>query len=137
MHPYLTQAELLKKSKDAGLVPMAYSPFGSLSYVELGDATTDESVLELQAVKDIAAKHSKTPGQIILRWGVQRGTTVIPKTSKKERLIENLSIFDFVLSEEEMATISGLNKNKRYCDASTWGTDYEAAIKPNFNPYID
>ena len=137
MHPYLSQEELLKASKGAGLVPMAYSPFGSLSYVELGDATAEESVLELSAVKDIAIKHSKTPGQIVLRWGVQRGTTVIPKTSKKERLAENLAIFDFVLSEEEMAAISSLNKDKRYCDASTWGTDYEAVIKPHFNPYVD
>ena len=116
---------------------MAYSPFGSLSYVEIGDATAEESVLELQAVKDIAIKHSKTPGQIILRWGVQRGTIVTPKTSKKERLVENMSIFDFGLSEEEMATISGLNKGKRYCDASTWGAEFEAAIKQGFNPYSD
>ena len=116
---------------------MAFSPFGSLSYVEIGDATPEESVLELQAVKDIAARHSKTPGQIVLRWGIQRGTILIPKTSKKERLVENISIFDFTLSEEEMATISGLNKGKRYCDASTWGTEYEAAIKDGFNPYSD
>ena len=88
-------------------------------------------------VKEIAANHSKTPGQIILRWGVQRGTTVIPKTSKKERLVENMSLFDFALTEEEMRIISGLNKNKRYCDASTWGAEYEAAIKPDFNPYSD
>ena len=49
-------------SKEAGLVPMAYSPFGSLSYVELGDATKEESVLELAKVKEIASAHGKTPG---------------------------------------------------------------------------
>ena len=67
MHPYLTQEELLKASKGAGLVPMAYSPFGSLSYVELGDATVEESVLQLSAVKDIAVKHSKTPAATPVR----------------------------------------------------------------------
>ena len=57
-------------SKEAGLVPMAYSPFGSLSYVELGDATKEESVLELAKVKEIANAHGKTPGQVVLRWGI-------------------------------------------------------------------
>ena len=78
---------------------MAYSPFGSLSYVELGDATKEESVLELAQIKEIANAHGKTPGQVVLRWGIQRGTVVIPKTSKKERLLENLQIFDFSLTE--------------------------------------
>ena len=64
---------------------MAYSPFGSLSYVEIGDATKEESVLELSQIKQIANSHGKSSGQIVLRWGIQRGTVVIPKTSKKER----------------------------------------------------
>jgi D-xylose reductase len=51
-----------------------------------------------------------------LRWGVQRGTAIIPKTTSKERLIENLSIFDFNLSEEEMKAINALDRNHRYND---------------------
>ena len=62
---------------------------------------------------------------------------MIPKTSKKERLLENIQIFDFNLSEQEMKSISALNTNKRYCDAATWGAEYEAAIKDGFNPYSD
>lgn len=84
-------------------------------------------------MKDIAAKHNKTPAQVILRWGVQRGTCVIPKTSKVERLTENISLFDFVLSEEEMKTISGFDLNKRYNDP---GVFCEAAFG-TFCPIYD
>jgi len=53
---------------------------------------------------------------VVLRWGVQRGTAIIPKTSKVERMVENISLFDFQLTQEEMTQISGLNKNRRFND---------------------
>ena len=63
-----------------------------------------------------ARARNKSPAQVLLRWGVQRGTAVIPKSSKVERVIENISIFDFNLSQEEMGVIDGLNKDRRFND---------------------
>ena len=115
-HPYLTQERLIETAKYYGLEVTAFSPLGALSYVELSMAGENESVL-LQPVVQAAAKRlNKTPAQIVLRWGIQRGTSIIPKTSKPERLLENLALFDFVLSEDEMAAISALNKNQRFND---------------------
>lgn len=116
MHPYLTQEKLLRMASEHGIVVTAYSPLGAGSYVELGGSTMEESALREQVVVDIASKYNKTPAQILLRWGVQRGTAVIPKSSKLSRLVENISIFDFELTAEEMALISGLNKNRRFND---------------------
>jgi D-xylose reductase len=75
-----------------------------------------ESVITQQAVVDIAEAHGKTPAQVVLRWGVQRDTVVITKSTKTERLQENINIFDFTLSDDEMAAISALNRNRRFND---------------------
>ncbi len=61
-------------------------------------------------LKEIAAKHNKSVGQVILRWNVQRGVVVIPKSTHKERIIENVNIWDFALSEDEMKQISSLDQ---------------------------
>ena len=95
---------------------MAFSNLGAASYFELDMAKPGESLLELDLVKGIAAKHGKTPAQILLRWAVQRCTIAIPKSVKHERLVENIAIFDFNLSEEDMNSISSLNENKRFND---------------------
>ena len=58
----------------------------------------------------------RTPAQVLLRWGVQRGTAIIPKTSNVERLAENIALYDFELTAAEMSDISALNKNRRYND---------------------
>ena len=79
-------------------------------------ATQNDSCLEEPLVKELAAKYGRTPAQIVLRWAVQRGTAVIPKTSKEERLRENIDIFGFNLSAEEMQQVAGLNKNRRFND---------------------
>ena len=81
---------------------MAYSNFGSLSYVELNMATEADTCLLAPAIVEPAKKYRKTPAQITLRWAIQRGTVVIPKTTKPERLVENISLFDFSLTAEEM-----------------------------------
>jgi D-xylose reductase len=116
MHPYLAQEKLLRFCRTKGISVTAYSNLGAGSYVPLGMAAIEESCLNEQTIKDIAAKHGRTPAQIVLRWGVQRGTAVIPKTTSKERLLENLSILDFNLSEEEMKAITGLDKHRRFND---------------------
>lgn len=79
-------------------------------------ATTQQSCLEEELVKKLAAKYKRTPAQIVLRWAVQRGTAIIPKTTKPERMDENIDLFNFSLTSEEMLSISKLNKNMRFND---------------------
>jgi D-xylose reductase len=116
MHPFLTQEKLLRYCKEQGIGVTAFSPLGAASYYQIGMAGEGESALEQGVVIEIAARHGKSPAQVLLRWGVQRGTAVIPKSTKVERLRENLDIFGFELSAEEMAAIAGLNRNRRFND---------------------
>jgi len=132
-HPYLTQERLIKLAQDYGMTVTAFSPLGALSYVSLDMATENESVLETDAAKTAAARLGKTPAQVVLRWGVQRGTAIIPKTARKERLKENLALFDFELSAEEMQAISALNSNRRFNDPAVF---CEAAFN-TFYPIYD
>ena len=76
----------------------------------------DDSIINKDVIKKIANEHGKTPAQIVLRWGLQRGTAIIPKTIRFDRLKENISIFDFSLSSSQMSSISALNCNRRYND---------------------
>jgi D-xylose reductase len=116
LHPYLTQEKLIRFCREERIAVTSFSPLGAPSYVPLGMATADESVMTESVVKAASARTGKTPAQVLLRWGVQRGTAVVPKTSCVERLAENLAVLDFELSEEEMATISALNRDRRFND---------------------
>lgn len=115
-HPYLTQEKLIRFCAEEDIAVTAFSPLGALSYLELDMAQANESVLVQPTVVAIAERLGRTPAQVVLRWGVQRGNAIIPKTSKPERLIENAALFDFELSGEDMAAINGLNKNQRFND---------------------
>lgn len=115
-HPYLTQERLIRLAQENDIAVTAFSPLGAGSYVELSMATSNDSVLNQPVVQAIARRVQRTPAQVVLRWGIQRGTSVIPKTSRVERLPENLSVFDFSLSNDDMAAISALNQNRRFND---------------------
>jgi D-xylose reductase len=115
-HPYLTHEKLFRFCREQKIAFTAFSPLGAASYFSLGMATESESVLNEPVIRDAAARLGKTPAQIVLRWGVQRGTAIIPKTTRPERLRENLAIYDFELSSIEMDAISGLNRNRRFND---------------------
>lgn len=132
-HPYLTQEALLRLARQYGLAVTAFSPLGAASYVELEMAADTDSVLTEPVVAGAAARLDRSPAQIVLRWALQRGTAVIPKTSRRERLRENLALFDFSLNEEEMAGISALNRNRRFNDP---GVFCEAAFN-TFHPIYD
>ena len=119
-HPYLTQERLLRLARQYHLAVTAFSPLGALSYVPLDMAEAGESVLEQPVVKDISARLQRSPAQVVLRWGIQRGTAIIPKSSNPDRLRENLALFDFSLGEQDMAAISALNRNRRYNDPAVF-----------------
>ncbi len=107
-HPYLYQKELLEFSLKNGTRLIAYRPFGK------GQLLEDEPLFA-----SIGKGHNKTAGQVVLRWIIQKNIPVIPKASSEDHIRENLALFDFELSNKEMAQIDGLNKNFRYC-AREW-----------------
>lgn len=100
-HPLLTQKELLAYCKEKGIQLEAWSPLmrGHLDHPTL---------------TELARKYGKTPAQIVLRWDLQTGVVTIPKSVREERIRENADIFDFTLSEEDMAAIDAMNENRRF-----------------------
>jgi D-xylose reductase len=116
LHPFLAQEKLLRFCDENHIAVTGFSPLGAQSYFSLNMAKEDESVLEQPIVREVALRHAKTPAQVVLRWGVQRGTAVVPKTSRPERLRENLDIFDFELSPEEVRAIGSLDRHRRFND---------------------
>lgn len=132
LHPYLAQEKLLRFCRQEGIAVTGFSPLGASSYVPIGMAGADESALAQPPVVEIARRHGKTPAQIVLRWGVQRGTAIVPKTSRPERLAENLALFDFELSAGEMAAVGALDRHRRFNDP---GVFCEAAFNTFFPIY--
>jgi 2,5-diketo-D-gluconate reductase A len=101
LHPFLTQPGLRREHADRGIVTEAWSPLAQ------GAALTDP------AVEEIAAEHNRTPGQIVLRWHVQLGNVVFPKSMTPARIEENIDVFDFELSEDELERIEALDRGER------------------------
>ncbi|HRQ89507.1 MAG TPA: aldo/keto reductase [Bacteroidia bacterium] len=133
MHPYLSQQRLLRYCQTENIAVTAFSPFGASSYVPLGMAGADESVLDDPAVLDIAAGRGRTPGQIVLRWAVQRSTVAIPKTQTVEHLRENFAIFDFELSGDEMTRLDALDRGRRFNDPAEFGEKAFNTFYPIFD----
>lgn len=132
LHPFLTQEKLLRFCREERIAVTSFSPLGALSYFALGMADLSESVLDTQVVRDIASSRKRSPAQVVLRWGVQRGTAIVPKASSLEHLKENFGIFDFALSDQDMNAISALNRNRRFNDP---GCFCEAAFNRFFPIY--
>ncbi|MEK4159179.1 aldo/keto reductase [Paenibacillus odorifer] len=101
LHPYLNQQALLDFCKEQGIQLEAWSPL-------MQGQLFDQPVL-----KKIAAKHGKSVAQVIVRWDLQRGIITIPKSTKEHRIIENVDVFDFNLSDEDMTLINSLNQDQR------------------------
>ena len=100
LHPFFTQEEALKVMKDYGVAPQAWGPFAEGKHGIFTDP-------ELTA---IGAKYGKTAAQVVLRWNVQRGVSVLPKSVHIDRMEQNFGIWDFTLSDEDMAVISAKDK---------------------------
>ncbi len=101
VHPYLTQTDLLAFDAEHEIATEAWSPIAK------GRVLTDPVVV------DVAERYGRTPAQVVLRWHVQQGSIVFPKSLKPARMAENSAIFDFELAETDMALISALNRNER------------------------
>jgi diketogulonate reductase-like aldo/keto reductase len=115
LHPYNTQEELIEFCKYKNMAVTAYSPLGRQGADREGPRLFDEPVVE-----SLAQKYKKTKAQILLNWAVGRGTIAIPKSTTPERIVENIDIFDFELTDEEKNDLNSLNKNYRFVNPSSW-----------------
>ena len=122
-HPYYPQTELKKILAPYGIGLMAWYPLGH----------GDKSLIEEPIFAELGRKYSKTSAQIVLRWHIQSGNVVIPGSRNPAHIRDNFDIFDFVLTDEEMAQIAAVDKNKRYYN----GTPEQIASYKAFAPDFD
>ncbi|RFB28614.1 aldo/keto reductase [Brevibacillus sp. VP] len=101
MHPYLIQKELRQYCEQHGIYVEAWRPLM-------------RGNLEVPLLQEMAERYQKTPAQIVLRWDLQHKVLVIPKSVRKERIIENAGLFDFELTDEDMAMLDSLNRDQRF-----------------------
>ena len=109
-HPYFGQAGLQTFGEQHGILAQAWSPIGGITFYREGEHT---STLQDRVIVEIAEAHGKSPAQVMLRWGLQHGRSVIPKSTKPERIAENIDVFDFELSADQMAAIDALDTGRR------------------------
>ncbi|MER6187820.1 aldo/keto reductase [Streptomyces sp. NPDC001652] len=102
LHPHLQQRAAREYHAEQGIATEAWSPLGS-----------GKGLLEVPAIVAIAQKHGRTPAQVVLRWHLQLGLVVIPKSVTPSRIKENIEVFDFSLDTEDLAAISALNEDRR------------------------
>ena len=120
-HPYAQRVEMRKKAAQEGIQMECWFP--------LGGAMSNGALFKDPVIRRIAEAHGKTPAQVILRWHIQEGFSVIPGASNPDYIKENIQIFDFALTDEEMAQMCSLNKEQRFFNATlddvkrmVWGT---------------
>lgn len=128
LHPYLQQDDLLEFCSKHDIHLTAYSPLGSGDRIDAMKAPDEPSLLENNVIKKIAKKHGATPGQVLIKWSVLRGTAVIPKSTNESRIIENLQSMGVNLDEDDLKEIADLDKHFRYVNGEffvTKGNSYE------------
>ena len=110
LHPYFQQPEVQAFNAQHGIVTQAWSPIGGITFYRDGEHA---STLQDSTIVKIAEVRAKSPAQVMLRWHLQQGRSVIPKSTKPYRIAENFDVFDFELTSDELAAIDGLDTGKR------------------------
>ena len=110
IHPFFQQSEVQAYDREHGILDQAWSPIGGITFYRDSGHT---NALEDPAIGEIATAHDKTPAQVMLRWGLQQGRSVIPKSTKPGRIAENFDVFDFELTADELASIDALDTDQR------------------------
>jgi 2,5-diketo-D-gluconate reductase A len=110
LHPYFSQPEVRAADAEHGILTQAWSPIGGITFYRDGQ---HGSTLEDPAIGGIAKAHGKTPAQVMLRWHLQEGRSAIPKSTKPHRIAENFAVFDFDLTDDEIAAIDALDTGVR------------------------
>ncbi len=130
LHPYLQQPAMLDFCREHDVPVTAYSPLGSLDRPDELKAKDEPILLKDPTIAAIAGRHGATPAQVLIRWAIQRGTAVIPKSVNPARLKQNLAAAELSLDDDDMREIAGLDRNRRYVDGEFWameGGPYTAA----------
>ncbi|WP_020112876.1 aldo/keto reductase [Rhodococcus sp. 114MFTsu3.1] len=112
LHPYFTQPAVQRANAELGVVTQAWSPIGGITFYP-GWGENRVSVLEDATIGGIAAVHSKTAAQVMLRWHLQQGRSVIPKSTNPDRIVQNFDVFEFELDEDELTAIDALDRGVR------------------------
>ena len=121
VHPYNSQEAFIKYCQNNNIHITAYSPLGAPG----NSNPTAPRLLDEKIISDIASNHGKSPAQILLKWAIVRGTISIPKSVSPNRIKENIDVFDFELSDDEVLKINRLNINYRFLNPSVqWGIPY-------------
>ena len=119
LHPYCRQDDLVAECKKLGVALTAYCPLGSPDSAIMFNKESIK-LLEHPVVTAVAKETGRTAGQVLIRWAVQRGTIVIPKSVTPSRIVQNLDVYSFDLTSEQMANLSSISEQKRACDGSFW-----------------
>jgi 2,5-diketo-D-gluconate reductase A len=112
LHPYFSQPDVQKANAEHGILTQAWSPIGGITFYP-GFGEDRQNVLQDPIIAAIAAEHGKTPAQVLLRWQLQHGRSAIPKSTNPARIAENLDVFDFTLTPEQMSGIDALDTGVR------------------------
>ncbi len=110
VHPYFQQRAVQDLGAQRGILTQAWSPIGGITFYRDG---SHGSTLEDPVIGRIAQAHGKSPAQVMLRWHLQEGRSVIPKSTKAHRIAENFDVFDFVLTRDEVTAIDALDTDQR------------------------
>jgi diketogulonate reductase-like aldo/keto reductase len=110
VHPYFSQPDVLAANAAHGILSQAWSPIGGITFYRDGSGG---STLEDPTIVGIAESHGKSAAQVMLRWHLQEGRSAIPKSTKPARIAENFAVFDFELTDAELAAIDGLDTGVR------------------------
>lgn len=113
LHPFFTQERLRAAHARLGIVTQAWSPIGGVMRYFTDNPDAAQSPLSHPLVTGLAAKHGRTPAQIVLRWHLEHGFCAIPKSVRAERIAENFDVFGFTLSADEMAALDALDTGVR------------------------
>lgn len=116
LHPYNTQTQLLEFLNHEEIAVTAYSPLGTPGSID----QREPILINDETVSRISRKHKKTPAQILLAWGLQRDTAVIPKSTNPQRISENVESLEIVLDQEDVNDLNALNRNYRFVDPYPW-----------------
>ncbi|GHA33112.1 aldehyde reductase [Salinimicrobium marinum] len=114
LHPFLQQPQLLDFCQTKDIRLTAFSPLGSGDRAQQMKAEDEPSLLENETIQKIAEKHNASPAQILIRWHLERGTAVIPKSTSKDHLLSNLQSAEIRLDEDDMKEITKLDRHYRY-----------------------
>ncbi|MEN2741020.1 aldo/keto reductase [Microbacterium sp. X-17] len=113
LHPYFTQPDVQRADAAHGILTQAWSPIGGITFYPGPWGDERRNVMQDPTIAEIAREHGKSPAQVMLRWGIQEGRSVIPKSTNPTRIAENFDVFDFELSGEELARIDALDTGVR------------------------